>query len=112
MTPTPPLTPNPADLGAQVVALVAAVRVLEAEVRQLKAARPAPWLSPEQLAARLHPRRTPSWWRDACRLGLVPGAVKNPDSGKWVVPAETTEQFERDGLPVLPRRVYQDARAA
>ena len=112
MTPTPDPGSAPADLREHLLALAGDLRTLQAEVRELKAQKPTAWLTPEQLAARLHPRRVPKWWRDACRLGLVPGAEKHSDSGKWLVPAATVERFERDGLPALPRRVYEAARDA
>ncbi len=109
---TPTLDPGsaPADLREHLLVLAGDLRTLQAEVRELKAQKPTAWLTPEGLAARLHPRRSPKWWRNACRLGLVPDAVKHADSRQWLVPAATAERLGRDGLPALPRRVYATAR--
>lgn len=100
-----------ADRLAAVEAALADLRPLAAEVpalrrqlAELRAARPKAWSTPADLSARLG--RHPNWWREACSLGLIPGAVKDADSGKWRVPAATVEGFESAGsLPMLPPKV-------
>lgn len=103
--------PTEADRLAAVEAALADLRPLAAElpalkrqVAELRAARPKAWNTPADLSARLG--RHPNWWREACSLGLIPGAVKDADSGKWRVPVAAVEGFEAAGtLPVLPPKV-------